>query len=77
MQNDHIRTLNILLYTSEFGGQRKHPNNPACVKSVRVFIMLKLDTTRKKKSVDIYTHIPVTLPLYSKYCTSLVGIHSH
>ena len=33
----------------EFGGLWKHQNNPACTKSVRVFIMLKLDTIRKKK----------------------------
>ena len=34
---------------SEFDGLRKHQNNPACIKSVRVFIMLMLDTIRKKK----------------------------
>ena len=34
---------------SEFGGLWKQQNNPACAKSVRVFIMLKLDIVRKKK----------------------------
>ena len=34
---------------SEFGGLWKQQINPACTKSVRVFIMLKLDTTKKKK----------------------------
>ena len=33
---------------SKFDGLGKHLNNPACTKSVRVFKMLKLDTTRKK-----------------------------
>ena len=28
----------------EFGGLWQQQNNPACTKSVRVFIMLKLDT---------------------------------
>ena len=27
----------------------KHQNNPACTKSVKVFKLLKLDTTQKKK----------------------------
>ena len=35
---------------SEFGGLWKHKNIPACTKGVRVFIMLKLDTVRKKKN---------------------------
>ena len=47
IQKDHICTLKILQPTSEFGGLWKHWNNPACTKSVRVFIML--DTVRKKK----------------------------
>ena len=34
---------------SEFGGLWKHQNNPTGTKSVRVFIMLKLDTIGKKK----------------------------
>ena len=42
MQKDHIRTLKILLITSEFGGLWKHQNNP-------VFRKLKLDTILKKK----------------------------
>ena len=33
---------------SKFDGLGKHLNNPACTKSVRVFKMLKLDTTQKK-----------------------------
>ena len=33
---------------SEFDGLGKHRNNPACIKSVRVFIILKLDIIRKK-----------------------------
>ena len=40
-----LRTLKILQSNSEFGGVLKQ-NNPACAKSVRVFIMLKLDTIR-------------------------------
>ena len=35
---------------SEVGGLWKHPNNPACTRSVRVFIILKLDNIWKKKS---------------------------
>ena len=49
MQKDHTRTLKILWSMSEFGELRKHPNNPACTQSVRVFRMLKLDTIEKKK----------------------------
>ena len=37
---------------SELGGLRKHQNNPACIKSVRVFSVLQLDTIRKKKEED-------------------------
>ena len=36
----------------EFGGLWKHQKNSACTKSVRVFIMLKLDTVQKKKEED-------------------------
>ena len=41
----HTRTLSM----SEFGGLWKHQNDPACTKSVRVFIMLMLDTTDTKE----------------------------
>ena len=34
---------------SEFDGLGTHQNNPACTDSVRVFIMLKLDTIGKKR----------------------------
>ena len=34
---------------SEFGGLWKQQNNPACIYSVKVFRLLKLDTIRKKK----------------------------
>ena len=34
---------------SEFDGLWKHPNNPACTRSVRVIIMFKMNTIRKKK----------------------------
>ena len=48
MQKDNIPMLRILYSMSEFGGLWKQQNHPACTKSVRVFIMLKLDTIRKK-----------------------------
>ena len=41
-QKDPIRVLKILQSVSEFGGLRKHQNQPACTKSVKVFKMLKL-----------------------------------
>ena len=41
--------LKILQFMSELGGSWKHQNNPACTKSVRSFVILKLDTIRKKK----------------------------
>ena len=34
---------------SELDGLWKHPNNPACTRSVRVIIMFKMNTIRKKK----------------------------
>ena len=40
MSKDHIHKLKILSTLSEFGGLRKHQNNPACTKSVRVIRML-------------------------------------
>ena len=49
MQNDHTRTLKILKSMSEFDGVCKHQNNPACIKSVRVFKMLKMDIYTKTK----------------------------
>ena len=36
---------------STFFGLWKHLTNPACTKSVRVFVMLKLNTIRKKKKM--------------------------
>ena len=36
---------------SEFGGLWKHQSNPACTKSVKVFILLELDTIRKMKKI--------------------------
>ena len=42
-------TSKILESLSELSGLRKHQNNPACSKSVRVLKMLKLDTVQKKK----------------------------
>ena len=53
MQKDYIRMLKILQSMSEFGGLWKHPNNPACTKSVRVFRLLKLDTIQKKKKCEL------------------------
>ena len=47
MQKDHISTLKILLFMSEFGGLWKY-NNPACSKSVRSLQSVKLDIIRKK-----------------------------
>ena len=47
---DHLHTFKTLWSVSEFGGLRKHENNPACTKSVRVFRAFKLDTLRKKKN---------------------------
>ena len=47
MQKVHIRTLKILQSLSEFRGLWKHPNNPACTKSV--FKVLKSDTTYGKR----------------------------
>ena len=38
---------------SEFDGLLKQQNKPACSKSVRVFIMLKLDTIQKKKKKEL------------------------
>ena len=35
---------------SEFDGSWEHQNNPACNKSVKVLIKLKLDTIQKKKN---------------------------
>ena len=46
-QKDHVCTLKILLSMLEFGGLWKHQNNPACIKSVRVFV-LKVDTIQKR-----------------------------
>ena len=49
MPKDQICTLKILQSMSEFSGLWKQQNKLACTKSVRVFIMLKLDTIQKKK----------------------------
>ena len=38
---------------SEFRELWKHPTNPRALKVSRVFIMLKLDTTRKKKKKKV------------------------
>ena len=60
MQKDRIRTLNILLSMSEFGGLWKHWNNPWRTKSVRAFRVLKLDTIRKKE-LSYATRVFVTV----------------
>ena len=57
MQKDHIRTLKILQYMSEFGGLWKPQNNPACTKSFRAFSGLKLDIIGKKKKREFQPHI--------------------
>ena len=49
LPKDQICTLKILKSMSEFSGLWKQQYKPACTKSVRVFIMLKLDTVQKKK----------------------------
>ena len=60
-QKDSILTLRILWSMSEFGGLYKHSDNPACTNnSVRVFIMLKLDTVHEKKK-----------SMYRLYCGAL------
>ena len=51
-QKDHVCTLKILLSMLEFGGLWKHQNNPACIKSVRVFV-LKVDTIQKCQSLRV------------------------
>ena len=38
---------------SEFRELWKHPNNPRALKVSRVFIMLKMDTIRKKKKKKV------------------------
>ena len=43
---------------SEFGGLWKQQNNPAYTKSVRVFRMLKLHTTGKKKKMTTQLTCP-------------------
>ena len=51
MQKDPVRPLKILQFMSEFGGLwKQQQKNSACTKSVRVFVMLKLDTIRMKKN---------------------------
>ena len=50
----------VILHTSEFSGLWKHQNNPAYTKGARVFRMLKLDTTWKKKKkmpVELVTYL--------------------
>ena len=49
MPKDQICTLKILQSMSEFSGLWKQQNKLACTKSVRVFIMLKLDTTKEEE----------------------------
>ena len=44
---------------SEFGGLWIQQNNPARTRSLRVFIMLKLDTILKKKFVSTKSRHPV------------------
>ena len=39
---------------SDFDGSRKHQNNPACTKCIRVFRILKLDTILKKEEPWLY-----------------------
>ena len=55
IQKDHICTLKILWSMSEFSGlwkQEKKEKKMVCTKSVRVFIMFKLDTPQTKKKLD-------------------------
>ena len=42
---------------SEFGGLWKQQNNPACTKSVGVFIILKLDTTEEEEEYTEGTNL--------------------
>ena len=44
-------TSKILESMSELSGLRKHQNNPACSKSVRVLKMSKLDTVQKTQKI--------------------------
>ena len=51
ISHTHVEDPVVHVHLSEFGGLWKHQINPACAKSVRLFIMLKLDTIWKKKIV--------------------------
>ena len=46
---------------SEFGGLCKHQNNPACAKSVRVFIVLKLDTIGWFSEAGLHERMPFVI----------------
>ena len=46
----HIKLL--LKGPREFGGLWQYQNNPACTKSVRIFRVFKLGTTRQKKKSE-------------------------
>ena len=47
---------------SEFRELWKHQNNPRALKSVRVFIMLKLDTIRRKKKKVLKVKVSFSKP---------------
>ena len=51
MANDLCRSVRICLelFAKSTFGLWKHQTNPACTKSVRVFVMVKLNIIRKKK----------------------------
>ena len=52
-KRSHTHTKDPLVH-DKFGGLWKHQNNQACTKRFRDFIMLKLDTVRKKKMMKKY-----------------------
>ena len=52
---------------SEFSELWKHPNNPSCSKSVKVFMMFKLDTNRRKSAA---TPSPTPIPPWKMECYS-------
>ena len=80
-----IRTLKIVKSMSELDGSWKHQNIPTCTKSVRVFIILKLDTvqysmrmknSRYLTSLHAVIHYTSLLNLLQVSCFPLFFLHS-